>query len=78
MVVVNGATALAEVTALAERLRSEIANAPVDLNETLFVTASFGVALATREETVAQVTKRADDALYQAKHDGRNRVVGAA
>lgn len=78
MVVANGATTLDNLAALAERLRRAVADAPVDLKETLFVTASFGVAMATSAEPATQVTQRADDALYLAKREGRNRVVSAA
>jgi diguanylate cyclase (GGDEF)-like protein len=38
------------------------------------LTVSIGVAAATKNDTVASLYKRADDALYQAKASGRNRV----
>jgi len=42
------------------------------------VTASFGVALQGAGEDWTQALERADAALYEAKHGGRNRVVLAA
>ena len=43
------------------------------------VTISIGLSTLDRKgEPVADVLKRADTALYRAKHDGRNRVVSAA
>lgn len=42
---------------------------------TLSVTVSIGGAFATPEDTTLSVTKRADQLLYQAKEQGRNRVV---
>ena len=43
------------------------------------VTISIGLStLELKGEAVADVLKRADTALYRAKHDGRNRVVSAA
>ncbi len=41
------------------------------------VTASFGVAQSKTNETRNAFIKRADQALYEAKHQGRNRVVAA-
>jgi diguanylate cyclase len=39
------------------------------------VTASFGIATLRAEEWAEGFVKRADDALYRAKSEGRNRVV---
>lgn len=44
-------------------------------DEGIKITASFGVSCLQEEDKDSQsLIKRADDALYQAKHDGRNRV----
>ncbi|MFB2865326.1 GGDEF domain-containing protein [Aeromonas sp. MdU4] len=58
--------------ALAERLRAALESCP-QWPLALRVTASFGVAERTNE-SLDQVLKRADEALYQAKTQGRNRV----
>lgn len=61
----------------AERLRVALAAEPLvrgDLR--LELTASFGVATLTRDDRVFDdLLRRADAALYRAKHEGRNRVV---
>lgn len=47
-------------------------------DEIIAVTMSFGVAVRRRhDKALTQVRERADDALYKAKHAGRNRVVHA-
>ena len=65
-----------------ERLRQCIAAAPFDVGGragTLPVTASVGVsALELTGDTPELILKRADQALYCAKRDGRNRVVADA
>ncbi|MCW8999241.1 MAG: diguanylate cyclase, partial [Kangiellaceae bacterium] len=43
--------------------------------ESLKVTASFGVAQLKPGEELDNLIKRADDALYEAKQTGRNKVV---
>src|SRR6476620_896081 len=67
---------------VAERLRRSIAGEPFSVNKgtkRIEVTISIGLSTLERKgESVADVLKRADTALYRAKHDGRNRVVVSA
>jgi two-component system cell cycle response regulator len=67
---------------VAERLRRSIAGEPFTVSKgakRIEVTISIGLStLELKGEPVADVLKRADNALYRAKHDGRNRVVAAA
>jgi diguanylate cyclase (GGDEF)-like protein len=58
-----------------ERLRSSIENADVRHANGEPVTASIGVAVASVSDTVDSLLARADRALYQAKRQGRNRVI---
>jgi polar amino acid transport system substrate-binding protein len=60
--------------ALAEHLRQRISQTDFSLG-TMKVTASFGVTDYRDDEMLEETIKRADLALYQAKHDGRNRTV---
>ncbi len=64
---------------LADRLREHIATATsvnTDEGSPIHFTISVGVAsLSDEATTFDQVLKRADQALYEAKHQGRNRVV---
>src|SRR3984885_5728577 len=67
---------------VAERLRRSIASEPFAVNKgakRIEVTISIGLSTLDRKgESVGDVLKRADTALYRAKHDGRNRVVATA
>ncbi|MEW4487877.1 diguanylate cyclase [Thalassoglobus sp. JC818] len=56
-----------------ERLRRSISSAEIAGRDDLRVTASFGVAQVEMGDTFESVTKRADQALYDAKNSGRNR-----
>jgi len=61
--------------AIAEAVRAKIAGDPFETVGA--VSASFGVAEWNHTEDPRGLINRADKALYQAKHDGRNRVVRA-
>jgi two-component system cell cycle response regulator len=77
-VVVMPETDMAVATMVAERLRRRIASEPFSIQQgarTIEVTISIGLAALGRDDTAATVLKRADQALYRAKRDGRNRVV---
>ncbi|QUL36883.1 diguanylate cyclase [Erythrobacter sp. JK5] len=63
---------------LAERIRQAFASLEHSgLNDDIRLTASFGVATARDGETYEQLFARADEALYRAKTNGRDRVVNA-
>src|SRR4029079_11120707 len=78
-VVVMPETDMAVAAMVAERLRRRIAAEPFGSQKgsrNLTVTISIGIAaLSGKDDTAAGVLKRADQALYRAKRDGRNRVV---
>ena len=61
---------------LAERLRLSVAATPIQhAGHTILVTVSIGVAMLSSTDTEQSLLKRADQALYRAKNDGRNRSV---
>ncbi|MBZ0157302.1 MAG: GGDEF domain-containing protein [Alphaproteobacteria bacterium] len=71
-------TELSNGTHTAEKLRGLIASITVPLHgEKVYITASLGVASYSPGETIDHCIKRADDALYLAKKNGRNRVAAA-
>src|SRR5262245_55027337 len=76
-VVVMPDTPPEDAMAAAERLRAKIAESPLATagGRAICVTASLGVAASVRGDDSAALLKRADQALYAAKRDGRNRVV---
>ncbi len=71
-------TGLDEGFLMAERLRLLIVDAPFDIagtSQPLNITCSIGVtAFEFADDTQASVLKRADQALYRAKREGRNRI----
>ena len=77
-VVVMPETDLTVATMVAERLRRRIATEPFPIQDgsrTIEVTISIGISALGKDDTAANILKRADSALYRAKRDGRNRVV---
>jgi len=78
-VIVMPETDMAVAAMVAERLRRRIAAEPFPVHQgtrSLPVTLSIGIAaLRGKDDNAAALIKRADQALYRAKRDGRNRVV---
>jgi two-component system, cell cycle response regulator len=75
LVVLPGCTG-ENARALAERLRLAVCSAPFDTSEGLItVTLSLGVTVSSAaEQNAGDLVRRADQALYRAKEQGRNRV----
>ena len=66
---------LEDAQALAERFRASICAVPVEIGgEWIFVTMSLGVAATCDMDEADRLLQVADDALYRAKHAGRNTV----
>lgn len=77
-VVMLPGTSRIEASALAERIREEVSRTPLyGETATVAVTVSVGVSAATGEQLplLEVLLGRADEALYTAKAEGRNRVV---
>ena len=81
-VIVMPETDIAVAGMVAERIRRKIASEPFAIQQgekQLNVTLSIGIAaLGAAGDNAAAMLKRADQALYRAKRDGRNRVVQEA
>jgi two-component system cell cycle response regulator len=80
-VVVMPETELAHAHRIAERIRLHVAGSPFRVmagEELLTVTISIGVAASLDGDSPEQLIKRADQAMYEAKTTGRNRVVAKA
>jgi len=77
-IIVMPETDLAVSQVVAERLRGYVAEQPFKVSTDegeLHVTVSLGVTASGPGDVPETMVKRADEALYKAKHDGRNRVV---
>lgn len=71
------ATALDTAADIAERLRKEIGALEIDCSEQLKlnISATFGIAQRKDGESFDALLARADQALYEGKHSGKNRIV---
>ena len=68
-------TDLAEAQRVVERIRQALVNDPFNYGgQPRVITISIGLALVTDAATMDQRLRQADEAMYQAKHEGRNRV----
>jgi diguanylate cyclase (GGDEF)-like protein len=66
---------LAAARLFAEAVRAVFSNGPIDgLPPQIRVTASFGIAARSGDESLAELTRRADEALYHVKRGGRDGV----
>ncbi|MEW8626985.1 MAG: GGDEF domain-containing protein [Candidatus Thiodiazotropha sp.] len=74
VVVLNGTDQLG-ARLLAERIRENIENLRIDSLKNLQITLSLGVSMMNEGDTTETLFKRADEALYVAKNQGRNQVV---
>jgi two-component system cell cycle response regulator len=81
-VVVMPDTSLEDARRIAERIRLHVAGSPFRVmngDELLSVTISIGVAATLgAEDRPEALIKRADEAVYEAKASGRNRVIARA
>lgn len=67
------------LTSIAEKVRLSVSNTVIKLDneQSLAITVSIGIALHDGHPDFQRTIKLADDALYQAKQNGRNQVVSA-
>lgn len=68
--------ALNELLSKAEELRTHIEHLKIDLdNQVIVFTVSIGIACFSNQKNKEQIINDADKALYQAKNEGRNKIV---
>ena len=72
-------TGMVDALLVAERMRAAIAGGAIKTERAMIsLTASFGVTVIRPDDNTVSLFKRAEEALQQAKQQGRNRVIEAA
>jgi diguanylate cyclase (GGDEF)-like protein/PAS domain S-box-containing protein len=74
LVVLNGIHELPAVEAIAEKIREAVAEPTLLDGHEVAITVSIGASLVRPGERVPDLIQRADDAMYQAKSHGGNRI----
>ncbi len=69
-------TTLNEAITVAEKIRSQIEKNIYSINNINTITLSLGVAEYSNDDTYEELIKKADNMLYDAKNNGRNKVLG--
>lgn len=67
-------TNLPDALSTAEKIRTMIAALSFSFNPQSFCTASIGITMMEKDESIESLIARTDQALYQAKSEGRNRI----
>ncbi|VAX06848.1 diguanylate cyclase (GGDEF domain) [hydrothermal vent metagenome] len=73
--IVLSSTEMKGAIILAERIRQQVEQLSFGTQKGLKATASIGVTSLSSKDSITTLFERVDNALYSAKHDGRNRVV---
>jgi diguanylate cyclase (GGDEF)-like protein len=74
-VVLSSKTELCGARFLAERLRQAVKQINIGFNDDIKITASFGLSASNELQDVNDILYQSDKALYQAKTEGRDKVV---
>jgi diguanylate cyclase (GGDEF)-like protein len=77
VVLLDGVASTQDLQAVAEKIRERVSHGVIIDGQPIEVTISVGAALLMPGEQTRTVLQRADNALLQAKSEGRNRVVVA-